>query len=84
METKGYLHSKTIDSAIIIIIVAILNILGLFEATPGQTYDTMLEMKGRQKEQIKNLLLIGGSGGVVYGRIKAKKKLGKKRGYEDA
>lgn len=83
MENKGYLKSKTIDSAIIIIIVAVLNIVGLFEATPGQTYDTMLELQGRQKEQIKNLLLLGGSGGAIYGRIKATKRLGRKKGAED-
>lgn len=83
MEHKGYLQSKTIESAILIIIVALLNILGLFEATPGKTYDTMLDMEGRKKEQVKNLLLIGGGGGAIYGRIKAKKKLGKKKGDED-
>ncbi len=83
MEHKHFLQSKTVDSAILIIIVAILNIVGLFEAKPGQTYDTMLEMQGRQKEQIKNLLLIGGGGGAIYGRVKANKKLGKKKESDD-
>lgn len=78
MKIKDNLKSKTVNSSILILIVAILNILGLFEATPGQTYDTMLELQNRQNEQIKNLLLLGGAGGAIYGRNHLNKKLGGK------
>lgn len=79
MKIKENLQSKTVNSALLIIIVAILNIMGLFEATPGQTYDTMLELQGRQGEQIKNLLLMGGGAGAIFGRNHLNKKLGKKK-----
>jgi len=79
METKGYLQSKTIRSLIILLIIVLTNILGLGEAQPGQTYDTMCELEGRQTEQIKNLLLLGGIGTAGYYRVKADTKLGKKK-----
>lgn len=83
MESKPYWQSKTVHSAIIIIVIAILNILGIGDATPGKTYDTMLDLEHREREQIKNLLLIGGGGGAIYGRAKADKRLGKKGGKKE-
>ncbi len=83
MKIKDNLKSKTVNSAILIIIVAVLNLLGLFEATPGQTYDTMLELENRSNEQIKNLLLIGGGAGAIFGRNNLNKKLGKKKEPDD-
>ena len=79
MKTKSYLKSKTIDSLIVAVILIILNILGIGEAEPGKTYDTMLDMQGRQTEQIKNLLVLGALGGAAYGRANANTHLGKKK-----
>lgn len=79
METKHPLKSKTIESAIIIIVVALLNLLNIGNDRPGQTYDTMLDEQNRQGEQIKNLFLLGGGAGAIYGRAKANTKIGRKK-----
>lgn len=79
METKHPLKSKTIESLIVAVLILIMNILGVGEAQPGKTYDTMLEMEGRRTEQVKNLALIGACGGAAYGRWKANTNLGRKK-----
>lgn len=67
----------------VLLLIVLMNIMGIGEAEPGKTYDTMLEMEGRKTEQIKNLLLLGGLGGAAYGRIKAETHLGKKKKEDD-
>lgn len=79
METKHPLKSKTIESLIILFIIAILNIMGIGEAKPGKTWDTITEIDNRRGEQIKNLLMLGAIGGGVYGRFVANSKLARKK-----
>lgn len=83
METKAYSKSKTMRSLVLLLVIVLMNIIGIGEAEPGKTYDTMLDMEGRNTEQIKNLLLLGGLGGAAYGRIKADTHLGKKKKEDD-
>lgn len=79
METKHPLKSKTMESLLAAVLILIMNILGIGEATPGKTYDTMLDMRGRRTEQVKNLALLGACGGAAYGRLKANTHLGRKK-----
>lgn len=79
METKSFLKSKTIRFLIIALVIVLTNILGIGEAEPGKTYDTMLEMEGEEVEQVKNLLMLIGLGGAGYGRVVAKQPLGRKK-----
>ena len=79
METKGYLKSKTIRFLVIAAVIVLTNIIGVGEAEPGQTYDTMTKMEGEEVEQVKNILLLLGIGGAGYGRAVADKPLKRKK-----
>lgn len=79
MKTKNFLKSKTIRFLIIAVIIVLTNIMGIGEAEPGKTYDTIGEMKGEEFEQVKNVLLLLGIGGAGYGRVVANKPLGGKK-----
>jgi len=78
MQGKKFYQSKTINSAIIIIVVGIMNLWTLFtKPMDGFTYDTWTEDIQKQKaDELKNLILVGGGAGAIYGRTKAKKPIG--------
>ena len=79
MENKAYLKSKTIRFLVLAIIIVMTNIMGIGEAEPGKTYDTMTQMEGEEVEQVKNILMLIGIGGAGYGRAVAKEPLGRKK-----
>ena len=69
---KSPFKSKTINSAITIIVIALLNILGVGENETNNTYDAITDVTGQKTESIKDLGLLLGSAGVIYGRFKVK------------
>ena len=79
METKAFLKSKTIRFLIIALVIVLTNIMGVGEAEPGKSYDTINTMEGEEVEQVKNILLLIGIGGASYGRAVADKPLGRKK-----
>lgn len=70
---KSPIKSKTINSAIVIIVIALLNLLGVGETEIGQTYDTMTDATGQKTEAAKDIGLLFGSAGVIYGRFRVGK-----------
>jgi hypothetical protein len=77
METKHPLKSKTILFSLVTIIVAILNITGFGDQPTGQmTWKELSESQSNKTEQVTDLLVLLGGGGAVYGRMKAKSKIG--------
>jgi hypothetical protein len=69
---KHPIKSKTINSAIIIIIIALMNIIGIGDKQIAQTYDTMTDGKGTT-EQVKDIGVVAGAIGVIYGRYRVGK-----------
>jgi hypothetical protein len=69
---KKFYKSKTVDSALVIIVIAILNILGVGEVEIGKTYDTLTETTGHKTESAKDIGLLIGGAGAIYGRYKVK------------
>jgi len=69
---KHPLKSKTINSTLIIIVIAILNLLGVGETEIGNTYDTLTDATGQKTEGAKDIGLLLGSAGVIYGRYRVK------------
>ena len=70
---KNPVKSKTINSAIVIIIIALMNLIGIGEEQIGKTYDTITDATGSQTEAAKDIGLLVGAAGVVYGRFNVKK-----------
>lgn len=69
---KHPLKSKTVNSALTIVVIACLNLLGVGEVQIGNTYDTITDATGQKTEAAKDIGLLLGSAGVVYGRYKVK------------
>ncbi len=65
---KNPIKSKTINSAIVIIVIGLLNIIGIGDKQIAQTYDTMTDGKGTT-EQVKDIGIVAGAIGVIYGRF---------------
>jgi hypothetical protein len=78
MKGKAFYQSKTINSAIVIILVALTNLWTLFtKPMDDVTYDTWNEdLQQKNSEQLKNFVLVGGGAAAIYGRTKAKKPIG--------
>ncbi len=70
---KSPIKSKTIRSAIVIVVIALLNLLGVGEEQIGKTYDTMIDATGEKTEAAKDIGLLLGSAGVIYGRFRVGK-----------
>lgn len=70
---KSPFKSKTINSAIVIIIIALMNLVGVGEEQIGKTYDTLTDATGSQTEAAKDIGLLLGSAGVIYGRVRVGK-----------
>ena len=69
---KHPIKSKTINSALTIIVIACLNLLGVGETKIGNTYDTITNATGQKTEAAKDIGLLIGSAGVIYGRYRVK------------
>ncbi len=69
---KHPIKSKTINSAIIIIIIGLMNLIGIGDKQIAQTYDTMTDGKGTT-EQVKDIGIVAGAIGVIYGRLRVGK-----------
>ncbi len=71
MQKKPF-KSKTINSALIVIVIAILSLFGVGEKDMGSTIDTMTN--GQGTENIKEIITILAGAGVIYGRYRVKEK----------
>lgn len=69
---KHPLKSKTINSALTIIVIACLNLLGVGESQIGDTYDTITTATGQKTEAAKDIGLLIAGAGAIYGRVKVK------------
>jgi hypothetical protein len=67
---KHPIKSKTINSAIIIIIIALMSLLGFGESEIVTTFDGLGQQN--QTETIKEVGTLLGAAGVLYGRFKVK------------
>ncbi len=65
---KNPIKSKTIKSAIVILIIGLMNLIGVGDKQIAQTYDTMTDGKGTT-EQVKDIGILAGAIGVIYGRF---------------
>ena len=71
MKKKPY-KSKTINSALVIILITIMSLMGIGEKEIVKTYDSISNTTGEKSENIKDLITMFAGFGVVYGRYKAK------------
>ena len=79
MKTKHPLKSKTILFALVTIVVAIFNLIEPGEKPIAQmTWKELNQQQGHQVEKVTDLLVLLGGGGAIYGRFKAKDKIGGK------
>ena len=69
---KHPLKSKTVNSTLVIIIIACMSLLGIGEDEIGRTYDTISKQTGTT-ENAKELITIMAGAGAIYGRFKVKK-----------
>ncbi len=61
---KNPIKSKTINSAVIIIIIGLMNLVGVGDKQISKTYDTMTDGKGTT-EQVKDIGVVAGAIGVI-------------------
>ena len=83
MDKKPYLQSNTIRSCLIIVVIVVMNMLGIGEQKPGQTYDSFNQETGVQMDKIKDIVLLMGAGGAAFGRMNAKTELKTKKELEN-
>ena len=69
---KHPLKSKTIDSILVIALIAIMSLLGLGENEIAKTYDGL--GKEKKSETVKELITLGAAGSAIYGRYKVREK----------
>lgn len=67
---KHPLKSKTINSALVIALLAIMSLLGIGEEEIARTYDTIGQEK--KTETTKEVMTLLAAGGAMYGRYKVK------------
>lgn len=67
---KPVLKSKTINSVLVIILIAVMSLLGFGEEEVAKTYDS-IGKRGRT-ETSKEILTLGAGLFAVYGRLKVK------------
>lgn len=68
---KNPLKSKTIDSVLVVILIAVMSILGIGEKEIVQTYDGLGESR-KADVPVKELATLGAAGMAIYGRYKVK------------
>ena len=71
---KNPLKSKTVNSALIIMLVAVMSLLGFGEAEIVSTFDGLGKNDQAQTETVKELATLLAAGGAIYGRYKVKEK----------
>ncbi len=69
---KSPIKSKTINSALVIILIAVMSLLGFGESEMADTYDSI--NPGNKSESVKEIITILAAGGAIYGRYKVKEK----------
>jgi hypothetical protein len=69
---KAPFKSKTVNSALVIILIAVMSLLGFGEEEIAKTYDSIGE--GQKTETTKELLTLAAGIGAIYGRYKVKEK----------
>lgn len=69
---KPPLKSKTINSALVIILIAVMSLLGFGEAEIARTYDQL--GTENKSETAKELITLAAGGAAIYGRYKVKEK----------
>lgn len=67
---KHPIKSKTINSALVIVLIAVMGLLGFGESEIATTFDGL--GKENQTETVKEIGTLLGALGVVYGRFKVK------------
>lgn len=72
---KFALKSKTINSALLIILIAAMSFLGMDKDQVAQTYDTVEQETGHTVDYAKEIITILSAVGVIYGRYKADGKI---------
>lgn len=70
---KNPIKSKTINGALVVIVVAILSMFGIGETEAPKTYDALGKDNKGQVEQGKELATLLGAGFAIYGRVNVKK-----------
>ena len=71
---KHPLKSKTVNSALVVVIMVCMSLLGIGEEQIGQTYDTISDATGQKTESALDIAKLVGLGGVIYGRFQVKEK----------
>ena len=69
---KHPLKSKTVNSALVVIVMVCLSLLGVGEKKMGETYDTITDTTGQTTAVSKDLITLIAAGGAIYGRFKVK------------
>jgi len=67
---KHPLKSKTVNSALVVILIAVMSLLGFGEAEIAKTYDSIGQEN--KSENVKELITLAAGGLAIYGRYKAK------------
>ena len=67
---KHPLKSKTVNSALVVILIAVMSLLGFGEGEIAKTFDQL--GKENQTETVKEVGTLLGALGVLYGRFKVK------------
>lgn len=71
MKKKPY-KSKTVNSALVIILITVMSLLGFGEEEIAKTYDAIGQES--KTETVKELATLLAAGGAIYGRYKVKEK----------
>ena len=69
---KPPLKSKTINSALVVILIAVMSLLGFGEEEIAKTYDQI--GKENKSETVKEIITLAAGGAAIYGRYKVKEK----------
>ncbi len=70
---KSPIKSKTINGALVVIVIAILSMFGIGEAEAPNAYDALGKDNEGQVEQGKELATLLAAGFAIYGRYNVKK-----------
>jgi hypothetical protein len=79
METKQWYQSSTIQSAVVIIVIVLFQMLFGGDDT-GQTIDTITRTATENKDLITQIMTLAAGGLVIRGRVKANTSIVKKDG----
>jgi hypothetical protein len=69
---KPFFKSKTINSTLVVAMIAIMSLLGIGETDIAKSYDMVPESS--KSEDVKELITLIAASGAIYGRFKVKEK----------